>query len=292
MACYYPFLAIYFNSRGLTYSQIGVLFAINAVTPVLFQPLWGIITDKYLNKKFTISFTLIISALVVFSFVFAKEFSFIFLSIFLFIIFQSPITSISDAYCYEIIENNKNLQYGRIRLMGSIGYALTAVSLGIIIKNSSINTSYFAYFIFAAAGFIVLYGINFKGRSNKSGISFNDIVKIIKNKKFIFITLSALIANTAMGANGNYLAILIQKTGGDVSNLGMLWFIIAMSELPVFFFGSKIIKKYGVLNIYLLSIAMYVVRFLTDSLFLWPEILCNHLYPSCRQRRAIVFSNL
>jgi hypothetical protein len=32
LACYYPFLAIYFADRGLSYSQIGVAFAINSLT--------------------------------------------------------------------------------------------------------------------------------------------------------------------------------------------------------------------------------------------------------------------
>jgi MFS family permease len=149
--------------------------------------------------------------------------------------------------------------------MGSIGYAITALILGIIIKITNINSSYVGYFLMTLIGIITLSGIKYKGKSNKSGISLTDVYKIVKNKRFILITISAIIANTAMGANGNYLAVLIQKTGGDVSNLGMLWFIIAMSELPAFFFGAKIIKKHGVLNIYLLGLLIYTARFLIDS---------------------------
>lgn len=285
IACYYPFLTVYFNEKGLSYSQIGILFALNSITAVVFQPLWGIITDEYSSKKVTIFFSMIISSLLAFTFIFANRFGTVFLAILFFMIFESPICSISDAYCYEIIDKNKNLQYGRIRLMGSIGYALTALFLGIIIKITNINSSFFGYFIMIAIGIITLNKIKYKGKSNNNGISFNDIFKIIKNKKFILITLSALVANIAMGANGNYLAILIQKTGGNVSNLGMLWFIIAMSELPVFFFGAKIIKKNGVIDIYLLSIVLYIIRFVIDSfcpnyqLVLLTQIMQSVTYP-------------
>jgi len=45
-----------------------------------------------------------------------------------------------------------------------------------------------------------------------------------------------------MGSNNSYISLLIQKTGGDVSQLGLLWFILAISELPIFFFGTKLLK--------------------------------------------------
>ena len=273
LACYYPFLTIYFNDRGLSYSQIGVLFALNSITAVIFQPIWGVAADKYFSKKSTISFTMIISSLLIFSFMFAKSFDFILISIILFIIFQSPICSISDAYCYEIIEKKKNIQYGRVRLMGSAGYAVTALILGMVIKSAGINSSYFIYFVLTVVGIVMINGISYKGISNKNVINFSDILKIAKNKKFIIITVSAMIANIGMGANGNYLAVLIQKTGGDVSNLGMLWFIIAISELPAFFFGAGIIKKHGILNIYLLSILLYTARFLIDSFCPWYQLV-------------------
>jgi MFS family permease len=105
-------------------------------------------------------------------------------------------------------------------------------------------------------------------KTKRTGVSidFDNIMGVLKNRRFILLTISALVANAALGANGSYMAVLIEKTGGDISNLGMLWFIIAMSELPVFFFGKKIMKKYGVLNVYLIGIGLYVIRFLADSL--------------------------
>jgi len=70
----------------------------------------------------------------------------------------------------------------------------------------------------------------------------------------------------ALGANGSYISVLIEKTGGNVSNLGMLWFILAMSELPAFFFGGKLLKRYGELNIFIFAILIYMLRFFLNGI--------------------------
>jgi MFS family permease len=266
LACFSPFLTPYFLDRGLSYSQMGILFAIYSLVGVLAQPFWGIVTDKYASKKTTLIITMTISGILAFGFIISKGFYSILIAIIGFMFFQSSIISVFDANTYDLIEVHSDIQYGRTRLMGSIGYALTALILGIVIKFTSINIPFLAYSIFIVAGLVMLNNINGKNRRTGSSINISDIVKIVKNKRFILICISALIANAAFGSNGNYVAVLVKETGGDVANIGMLWFIVAMSELPGFFFESRIIKKYGVINIYLIGIALYILRFFINSL--------------------------
>lgn len=261
LACYSPFLTPYFQDRGLSFSQIGIVFAINSLVSIVAQPLWGAFTDKYANKKTILKITMILSAVFVFGFVAAMGFYIILLAVFIFIIFQSPIISVNDAYCYDILDEHKEIQYGRIRLMGSIGFAVTALLLGMAIKFTSLNFPFIIYCFYIIVSMFILGRINEKTRRTGVSIDFSDILGVLKNKRFILLTLSALVSNAAIGANNSYISVLIGKTGGDISNLGMLWFIIAMSELPAFFFGQKIMKKYGVLNVYLIGIVFYAVRF-------------------------------
>lgn len=266
LACYAPFLTPYFQERGLNYSQIGILFATNSLIAVLAQPIWGVITDKYASKRATMIMTMTLSGIFAFGFIVSKSFYSILFAIMVFVFFQSPIISVNDANIYDIIDDNRDIQYGKTRLMGSVGYALTSLVLGIIIKYTSINIPFMVYFIYAVVGLALLGTIKGKNRRTSSTINIGDIVSIVKNKRFLLICFSALIANIASGAHGNYVAVLVDKTGGDVSNIGMLWFILAMSELPVFFFESKLMKSYGTLNIYIIGITFYIFRYFITSL--------------------------
>ena len=261
LAGYYPFLTVYMSDRGLSYTQIGIAYAITSLISVVAQPIWGYITDKYSTKKKILIITMAGSSIIINAFVFASGFSMVVSAMIVLFIFQSPISSIMDAYTYEIIEEHREIQYGRIRLMGSIGYAVFSLLIGNFIKATNINSSFYTYFIMLLMGIFVIKGINFKGKSQKQRLSLNDIKEVLKKKNFIVFLFSICLMSIALGTNGSYISVLIEKTGGDVSNLGMLWFMVAMSELPIFFFGGKLLKKYGDLNVFIFAIFVYMARF-------------------------------
>lgn len=266
LACYSPYLTPYFKEKGLDYSQIGILLAINSLIGVLAQPIWGMITDKYTSKKATLIITMLTSGILAFGFIIFRSFYSILFLIITFVFFQSSIMSVNDANTYDLIDVYGNIQYGKIRLMGSIGYALTSLVLGAIIKFTNAGAQFLVYFAYAVAGMFLLGTINVKSSRAVSSINMGDIVSIINNKRFVLISLSGLIANIAYGAFGNYVPVLVEETGGDIASLGVMWFIIAMSELPGFFFESRLMKKYGTLNIYVIGIIFYIIRYFLTSL--------------------------
>jgi len=266
LACIYPFLIYYFQEKGLSYTQMGIAFATISITGVIVQPIWGFITDKYSNKRTMIIITMLFSALFVYLLVFSNSFILIIVSIILLMSFQSPVVPIADAYSYEIIEQYKQLQYGKIRLMGSFGYAIVALVIGYIIKKLGINSSYVIYSILMLLGVLLLFRIDYKGKGTRKNINFADVVNLITYKKFILLFFSVILTNIANGSNSSYIPVLIERTGGDVTRLGIVWFIIAISELPAFYFGAKLICKYGELNLYIVGVALFALRYFLDSL--------------------------
>ena len=266
LACFSPFLTYYFQLRGLSYTQIGIAYAVSSITGVVAQPVWGVVTDKYLNKRTTMIITMVLSSFSIYNFVFAKNFYYILFSIALLLSFQSSLLSVSDAYIYEIMEHHKDIQYGRIRLMGSLAFAIIALSLGQSIKYFGINSAFFLYSIIMFMGVIIVCCIDYKDKTTPPKIDLSDITSLIKDRRFFIFIVSIIFANIALGSNGSYISLLIQKTGGDVSQLGLLWFIIAISELPIFFFGKKLLKKHGELNLLIIGMALFTIRYFLDSI--------------------------
>lgn len=266
MACYYPFITLYFTIKGLSYWQIGIALAVNSLVGVIVQPIWGYITDKYLNKRSALLISIIISCITILLFSIVQSWIMILVALTIFMTFLSPISSLADSYCYDLMSKDKSIQYGKVRLMGSAGYAFAAFIIGIIVKITSINSTFYAYFILALISFFILMTIQFKGNSTVYKIVPNDLLVLIKNKNFFIFLLSVFFINISMGANSNYITMLIQNTGGDVSNLGLLWFVVAISELPAFFFGNKLLKKVGDINLYIICFALYMIRYYLDSI--------------------------
>ncbi len=150
--------------------------------------------------------------------------------------------------------------------MGSLGFAIIALFLGYSIKYFGINSAFYLYSLIMLLGAMVVYSIDYRDKTARQNIYLSDILKLIKNKKFYIFMGSIIFANIAIGSNNSYISLLIQETGGDVSQLGLVWFTLAISELPLFFFGAKLLKKYGELNLFIIAMVLFTLRYFLNSI--------------------------
>jgi PPP family 3-phenylpropionic acid transporter len=225
----------------------------------------GYVADKYLSKKKIILINMFACAAIIYLFIFTYGFYSVALATILLIFFQGSIMSILDAYCYDISDHVPEVDYGQIRLMGSIGFAVLSLILGGLIQYFDINTSFYLYSALFIVSALILSSIGFKSSIQIIRPSFSDVLEVLKNYKFILFVLSVMVLNITLQAHSNYVAILIEATGGNVANLGFVWFASALSEIPAFFFGAKLLKKYGELNIYIVALVLYIIRMLLSA---------------------------
>jgi PPP family 3-phenylpropionic acid transporter len=266
LACYFPYMAIYFKSKGLTYIETGIAFSVTSLVSIAAQPIMGYISDRYLNKKQVIMTNILACSGLIYLYVFAQGFYTILLAILFQVFFQSSIMSITDAYCYDIADHTPSINYGQIRLAGSFGYALIALILGGVIQQYGIHVSFVLYSFLFILTALFLGGIRHTSHVNVIRPHASDVLDVLKNMRLILFVLSVLILNIALAAHSNYIAMIIEATGGNVSNLGIVWFVQAISEIPLFYFGSRLLRKYGELNIYIFAALLYFVRMLLTSL--------------------------
>lgn len=264
-ACYYPFLIIFLKEKHLNYTQMGICFGAVSITGVFFQPLIGYVTDRYIGKKKVLLYLTLICALILGITTQAEGFAELTLLSGLFSAFMSSIYPVIDSLGIEVSHIYKNFSYYRTRLMGSIGYAVLVVLVGIAVKETSAEVAFYLYILCNLVSLIFIAGINIKESRSYSSINLGSVAALIKNRRFVFFLASALILNIAINANGNYIEELIVKTGGNVIILGFLWGIVAMCEVPTFYNGSKLLKKIIDYKLYMACLLFYVIRFMLDS---------------------------
>lgn len=265
MASINPYLILFYQQKGLTYTQIGMTSAIFAIVGVIAQPIWGFLTDKYLNKRSILMGMGVVCSVIIYIFLVVQNVYTITLAVVILAVFQSSIYPIADAYSYEIIERYPKIQYGRIRLMGNIGYALGALLLGQIIQHFGLTYSYFIYSFVMILASVVIAKLKFQYPHSRVKINIKDGLKLFQDKRYSIFLLSSILCYIAIGGNVSYLAVLIQETGGSTANLGFVWFLIALSALPVLYYGKMLLTRYDKLNIYLIGILFYALRFFLDS---------------------------
>jgi MFS transporter, PPP family, 3-phenylpropionic acid transporter len=263
-ACFGPFLHVYFTSRNLTNTEIGIAFAINSIIGVAMQPFWGYISDKYLNKKKTLLIAVIFNMLAVILFIKASSFGSILALLIVNGIFMCGISPITDAYVFDVIEERKGLSYSNFRFMSSAAWGVTNLLLGYFIRTYGVDYSFIIYDILALGGLIILSRMKYEGKKNLKKMELRDAKEVLKNGKLLLFFMTIFLMNAAFIGGVNYMNELINFTKGDVAKLGMVWFVTCVFEVCTFFVAAKLIKKFGLMNIYLVSIFVYGSKFILD----------------------------
>ncbi|GBM03846.1 hypothetical protein AVEN_231316-1 [Araneus ventricosus] len=177
----------------------------------------------------------------------------------------NAIFTLSDTACCESLGKN-GADYGQQRLWGSIAWGLLAPVGGAI---TDFTGDYIATgIIFAILSTIMIWNIS-KLNLVKPKFS-KDITKnigtILKEKEFLCFELGVFVNGIGLGFIWFYLIWFLTSMGGDRLLCGLTQTVQCfLGEIPFMFFSGRILKKVGYMNIMVLSLLAYCVRFLWYS---------------------------
>lgn len=266
LAAFLPFIAVYLQGKGLDFGRIGIILAVFSITGVVIQPMWGYVSDKLLGKRRTLVVLLLGATAAALGFNGAGTFASILAVMVIFVIFQSPAAMVLDSLVYELAEDNPGMQYGRFRLMGSFGFAVGALAMGQVVTRVGVSRIFWVFGGLSLIGVLILSGIRSGKLNTHAPIRIEDVGRVLGDRRVIVFLVAAGVLNISIGSNNSYLPVLILATGGELSHVGLMSFLIAMVELPFFFNGDRLISKYGPLRMLLISGAIYAGRFLIVSI--------------------------
>lgn len=265
LAAFLPFIAVYLQEKGLDFGRIGIILAVYSITGVAIQPMWGYVSDKLLGKRRTLMVLLLGATAAALGFNRSYTFASILVVMLIFVFFQSPAAMVLDSLVYELAEDNPGMKYGRFRLMGSFGFAVGALVMGQVVTRVGVSRIFWVFGVLSLVGILILSGIRSSKRDSHDPLRIEDVGRVLGDRRVIFFLIAVGVLNISIGSNNSYLPVLIMSTGGNLSHVGLMSFLIAMVELPFFFNGDRLILKYGPLRMLMVSGAIYAVRFFIVS---------------------------
>ena len=143
-----PFLPLLLKSSlNDNYVEIGIIYMVSLISPVLFQTLWGTLADK-IGRRMIIVFAAIgvsiISALYPYASIFIH---FLILGL-LWYTFLSAIVTATPALAMDIAGSmNVGRLFGRYRISGSIGWIISTATSGLIKQSFGINIVFLSKFL-------------------------------------------------------------------------------------------------------------------------------------------------
>jgi MFS transporter, PPP family, 3-phenylpropionic acid transporter len=267
----FPFLALFYQSQGLTGGQIGLLAAISPIISFFGAPLWTGVADATRRHKLVTMLSTLGVVIITFIFPMVASFSGLLLMICLYALFNAPTGSLVDSAVLALLGDRKE-RYGRIRLWGTVGYGIVAPFAGSLIGRLGLKWAFWGYAILMLGGLLVITRIPFRQRASNG--SFRGGMRVLfANQSWMLFLVMVFIAGIGMATINNYLFVYMQSLGASKTLMGFALTVSTLSEIPALFFSDRLLRRFGARGMLIIAMATIGLRLVCYSLTTQPWIV-------------------
>jgi len=253
-----PFQALYFQSRGLSGGQIGLLLGMTPLIMVLAAPLWTGLADLTRRHRTVLLATLVGAAALAAAIPTIRPTAWLFLTVALFAFFAAPLSPMADSATLSMLGGDGN-KYGRVRIWGTLGWGLAGPLVGALMQSQGLSWSYWIY----AAGLclLLLPGSRLTFSQARSGAPFlQGMRRLLADRRWLLFLFLAVAGGISFAANGIYMGILMNDVGGTSTLVGVALFVATVSELPMMFFSHRLLERLKPRGLFILAVAIGAAR--------------------------------
>jgi MFS transporter, PPP family, 3-phenylpropionic acid transporter len=252
------FLNVYFNSIGLSGTQIGLLGTISTAIAVISATLWGVLSDRLGKPRWlfmaafsgTILGTLALSV--------AQPFNWIFLASCLFALFFNTLAPLIDSTALVLLGDQRQ-RYGTYRVWGSVGFILTSTAAGFIYQLIGLHAMFLGFVVLMGLGLLTALRLPDQ-KIHLSGSSLGNVkLMMLKPQWLIFAGCAFFVWLAANGMLG-FLGVTIKQMGGTDSLVGLAGTVAAVVEIPGMFFSDRLLRRFGSSRLMGFGIVGYTLR--------------------------------
>lgn len=258
-----PYMPLYFQSRGLSAFEIGVLIALGQVMRVIGPNLWGYLAD-HASRRTSILRSTAVALLAAFCLLFFPGgFVFVFGVMLLVNLFQTAQMPVAEALASASMRGKDDaaVRYGRLRLWGSAGFVVVVMAAGPLFDRTGIGTALWLGTALAALLVVVAWQV----RDEPLPHAAHEVVSVrrrLREPPVRWFLLSAGLMVFAHGALYSYLSIYLAELGYSKTAIGIFWVLSVILEMVFFFTQGRWFARFGVYALLQASFLVAAVRFL------------------------------
>ena len=255
-----PYWGIYLQSENFSPSSIGILLSLFQISRIVAPNFWGWLADHTGHRAKWIKLTSFLGLIGFIGVFWAKGFFWIFLVMSALSLFTSSTLPLAESLTLAHLATTDG-HYSRIRLWGSIGFIVASLFLGYLIDLQGINILLWVLLITQA---IIFFLSNTIPEAKEIHHKKNDlsIWKIIKTPSLVALLIGCTLMVSAHGVLYNFYSIYLKEHGYSSATIGWLWAVGVICEIFIFMLMPKILRRYSLKTILLISLFLGVIRFI------------------------------
>ena len=272
-----PFWPLWLKSRGLGPEEIGLAMALGIAVKIFANPLIAVVADRHGERKRLMIALLLVATLVFSLFYWAHDFWSIVIVILVFQAFWSPALPLMETLTMQTTKIEP-LNYGRIRLWGSVTFIIGAWGMGELLSKGSVDLVYWV-----TLGALILTFLSTltlpDTRIAKPAGKKRPIRDVLSDRTFVTFLVATALIQSSHGVYYTFGTIHWQSVGHSEAIIGWLWAEGVIAEVLLFMWGDRIVKRFGAARLIALSGIAGLIRWaltgVTDAL---PALMTLQLF--------------
>jgi PPP family 3-phenylpropionic acid transporter len=265
---YVPFMPVWLDWKGLTAGEISTVIAAPLFVRVLVTPAVAVAADRGgVHRRYLIGLAWAALAFVLVLTV-SRSFSAILIFAVLLMISNSTIMPLIDTIAVQGTRA-RGLDYGRLRLWGSLSFVAASFAGGIAITEFGGGAGIWLIAIGCVLTLIAAYLVpNVNGgpvssANNPQPIwTITEPRELLAQREFRLFLVAAGLAQAAHAAFFTFGTLLWQKQGLSAAWCGTLWAIGVFAEVLLFTFSGRVAAKFGAARLIAIGGAASILRWL------------------------------
>jgi len=254
-----PKLYDFCSSAQLSETQSAFILSITPIMMFAVQPLYGYLSDKLGHKK-----TLLVSALIAsvsfLGFLYGHGFYAWVAVTLIASMFYNTLQPVLDTLALLAVKENPNVSYGSFRFYGAAGFGFAAIVTGQLIDAIGIS----AIFMVSSGSMFLAFCFSFflaDERHEKNTVqTYSNVWSVIKNPALLLLLFCVFLISVGSTAIWNFYSDYLKEKGATDSLVGYSLFFQGLCELPLFYFSSRIIFRFGLKTALLVTVTAMAAR--------------------------------
>lgn len=246
------------SSLGYSSQEIGFLFSMGAISGILISALISRFADRFRKLKPFVLLSLIVSMIVIGTLFQAQAPSLLcFLSGIAATALSRLISSLLDSWALESDEAIR-IHYGAIRAFGSIGFA---IGLGVLVQFVT-RSGYQAIFpisMILGGLLVILLSLTHDVKPAPQAWQKPKLKSLFTLEYGLWILIFFFVF-FVIGVEDMTITMKMLELGASPSQIAWFYSAQALFELPLFFFGARLMRRYGAKKLLVLAIVALATK--------------------------------
>ncbi|MGD0807953.1 MAG: MFS transporter [Anaerolineales bacterium] len=174
--------------------------------------------------------------------------------------FFAPVSSFADNATMFMLAEKKEF-YGRIRLGGTIGYAIAAPLAGVLVGRYGFRAGFWSAAAVYFVGLLLSRGF-IHAPSKDSPPAMRGMRQLLSNPRWILFLIAALAGGLALSGANSYFFPYMKELGSPTSLMGIALSIGTITEIPVLFFGHRLLRRLQPYGLFMIAMGITSLRML------------------------------